>query len=92
LILRVVTRVLFAASIVVACWNTAAQAATIEHYSVGDNGAGNGNFQSIFEGASADGTKVFFRTDEALTSADTDTFPDIYERVLVPAGSCGCYG
>ena len=29
---------------------------------------------SVFKGASADGTRVFFETEESLVSTDTDTF------------------
>ena len=35
---------------------------------------------SFFGGASSDGSKVFFYTDEQLVSADTDASYDIYER------------
>ena len=34
---------------------------------------GNGTFHAGFAGASADGTRVFFETEESLVSADTDT-------------------
>src|SRR3954447_6425631 len=33
-----------------------------------------------FKGASADGSRVFFSTDEPLVSEDGDTSPDVYER------------
>ena len=33
-----------------------------------------------FEGASSDGSKVFFYTDEQLVSGDTDSVLDVYER------------
>jgi hypothetical protein len=36
---------------------------------------------AFFDGASADGTHVVFQTSGALVSADTDTQPDLYERV-----------
>ena len=42
---------------------------------------GNGNIPASFAGASADGTRVFFRTSEQLVSGDTDGFYyDIYQR------------
>jgi hypothetical protein len=41
---------------------------------------GNGDFPAAFDGASADGTRVFFHTEEQLVSGDTDTREDIYER------------
>jgi hypothetical protein len=50
-----------------------------DHLSVGEIN-GNGAFQVSFTGASADGSRVFFRTGEPLVSADTDGFSDIYER------------
>ena len=39
---------------------------------------GNGAYDAIFRGVSADGKRVFFRTAEALVSADTDLTPDVY--------------
>ena len=47
--------------------------------SIGSSG-GNGAFPAFFDGASADGTRVFFDTDERLESGDTDSVQDIYER------------
>ena len=41
---------------------------------------GNGNFPAPFQGASADGSKVFFFTAEPLVATDLDTEFDIYER------------
>ena len=41
---------------------------------------GNGAVSSQFRGASADGTRIFFQSSEALVTADTDTRMDIYER------------
>jgi Tol biopolymer transport system component len=41
---------------------------------------GNGAFDAAFEGASADGTRVFFVTNEKLVSADTDASQEVYER------------
>ncbi len=45
-------------------------------------GAINGNlaFEVCFFGASSDGLKVFFVTDEPLVSGDTDGYFDLYER------------
>jgi hypothetical protein len=40
--------------------------------------ATNAASQAFFDGNSRDGTVVFFETDEALTSADTDTSVDLY--------------
>jgi hypothetical protein len=60
---------------------------------------GNGNAAASFLGASADGNRVFFSTDEQLTSADTDGSFDIYERTLNPGSTAlvsrpalGCAG
>ena len=41
---------------------------------------GNGAFEAIFAGASSDGSKVFFTTDEPLVIGDTDSSGDVYER------------
>jgi hypothetical protein len=41
---------------------------------------GNGPFFVAFGGVSADGTRVFFETDEKLVAGDTDTFYDVYQR------------
>ncbi len=41
---------------------------------------GNGAFAAFFAGASSDGSKVFFDTDEQLVSGDTDSSIDVYER------------
>jgi hypothetical protein len=41
---------------------------------------GNGAFDAFFNGASADGTRIFFETDEPLVTADTDAASDLYER------------
>ncbi len=42
---------------------------------------GNGAFFAGFLGASQDGTRVFFETDEQLVTGDTDAEFDIYERL-----------
>jgi hypothetical protein len=44
---------------------------------------GNGAFPAQFVGASSDGSKVYFTTDERLVSADTDALTDIYESAWV---------
>jgi hypothetical protein len=46
--------------------------------STGPSG-GNGPFDAFFSAASGDGARVFFETAEQL-SADSDTYPDVYER------------
>jgi hypothetical protein len=48
---------------------------------------GNANAAASFLGASVDGNRVFFSTDEQLTSDDTDASFDIYERTLSPAAT-----
>jgi hypothetical protein len=47
--------------------------------SIGSSG-GNGALPAFFDGASADGTRIFFDTDERLESADADSVQDVYER------------
>ena len=55
---------------------------TTTHLSIGPAG-GNGNidfdYDAFFAGTSADGSKAWIRTDEALTFDDTDTFDDVYQ-------------
>ena len=58
---------------------------------------GNGAFFVAFGGVSADGTRVFFETDEQLVAGDTDVFYDVYERAggtttLISTGSAGGNG
>jgi hypothetical protein len=60
----------------------------------GGNGPANDAF---FDAISADGTRVFFDTDESLVSTDTDSGFDVYERsgsttALVSVGSAGQNG
>lgn len=43
---------------------------------------GNGAFDAFFDGASLDGTRVFFETAESLLASDTDAQIDVYERWL----------
>ena len=56
---------------------------TTTHLSIGPAG-GNGNeefdYEAAFDGASADGTKVWLHTDETLTADDTDAANDVYQR------------
>lgn len=52
---------------------------TTNWLSTGPSG-GNGAFDAFFDGASADGTRVFFDTTEALDPGDTDSSTDVYER------------
>jgi hypothetical protein len=64
--------------------------------STGPDG-GNGDFWVFFSGASADGTRVYFETQERLVSTDTDDRTDVYERaggqtVLVSTGPDGGNG
>jgi hypothetical protein len=61
--------------------------------STGSSG-GNGAVASAFEDSSADGSKVFFSTEESLVAADTDSVEDIYQRsggatTLVSTGPSG---
>ena len=44
------------------------------------SGGGNGSFHVSFRGNSADGSRVFFRTEEQLSPSDTDDEGDIYQR------------
>jgi hypothetical protein len=39
---------------------------------------GSGDFFAFFAGASSDGSRVFFETDERLVAGDTDTSQDVY--------------
>ena len=56
-----------------------AEHSLLERLSTGPLG-GNGNFNSYFRGASADGGRVYFVTAEQLVAADTDGGASIYER------------
>ena len=42
---------------------------------------GNANVDTLFQGASSDGSRVVLRTSESLVAADTDGMGDLYERV-----------
>jgi hypothetical protein len=64
--------------------------------STGPSG-GNGPSDVFFDGVSADGSRVFFDTDESLVPADTDAFIDVYQRsggvtTLVSTGPSGGNG
>ena len=64
--------------------------------SVGPNG-GNGAFNAAFSAVSQNGSRVFFRTSEALVASDTDTTQDLYERAsgvtsLISTGTTGAGG
>ncbi len=43
-------------------------------------GCGNSSAPAVFAGASADGSKAFFETNEGLVPADTDGANDVYQR------------
>jgi hypothetical protein len=58
---------------------------------------GNDAFDAFFGGASADGSKAFFSTEERLVSGDLDRAEDVYRRdietgvtVLVTVGAASC--
>jgi hypothetical protein len=60
---------------------------------------GNGGFVALWRGVSADGSRVFFETNEPLTTSDTDSYRDAYQRSngvttqlsLGPNGGNGAY-
>ena len=57
---------------------------------------GTADTPASFAGASQDGSRVFFHTQESLTAGDTDTARDVYERsggntTLVSAGGNGAF-
>ena len=53
-----------------------------DRYSHVSQGAmnGNGAFEALFAGVSANGNRVFFLSDEQLVVSDTDSSGDVYER------------
>src|SRR4029453_14724584 len=58
---------------------------------------GNGAFEALLSGSSADGSRVFFRTAESLVSSDTDHAGDVYQRsggttTIVSTGPAGGNG
>ena len=76
--------------------SAAGEHSVLELVSTGPAG-GNGAADSEFGGASSDGARVFFDTDESLVSADTDTQIDVYERsggqtTLISTGPAGGNG
>lgn len=71
---------ILAASLALTAFAPAAGANSLEQISVGPNGTGNTNIWAQYEASSADGSRVFFNTPEALTPDDTDQNTDIYER------------
>jgi hypothetical protein len=74
-------RGILVAALVLAWLAPPARGASLELLSVGPNGAGNTGDFSVFDAASADGTRVFFETNEDLTPDDTDgPAADVYER------------
>jgi hypothetical protein len=52
---------------------------TTAQVSLGPAG-GNGSFDAFFDAASTDAARVFFETQESLTSEDTDAYVDVYQR------------
>jgi hypothetical protein len=58
---------------------------------------GNADFPAVFAGISADGSRVFFETEEKLTAGDSDSSYDVYRRlsgntVLISTGPTGGNG
>jgi hypothetical protein len=41
----------------------------------------------LFDGMTADGSRVFFTSSQTLDGSDTDTAPDVYEAAVAPGGS-----
>ena len=77
---KIGARGILGASLVLVAVAPAAYAASLEQISVGVNGAGNGARFAQYRGSSADGTRVIFDTNEALTADDLDGQIDIFER------------
>ena len=50
----------------------------VDHHGAG---GGNGDFEAVYRGSSADGARVFFTTEEQLVTSDTDSAGDVYQRV-----------
>ena len=71
--------------------------ASRRHFDLGRSLWAERRFESSYRGTSADGSRVFFATDEQLEPDDTDTKADLYERAggittLVSIGSAGGNG
>ena len=84
------------AAFVLAAAGAGANHSAKEHISVGPTG-GNGAADVFFDASSADGSRVFFDTDEQLVAGDTDINFDLYERrgattTLLSTGSTGGNG
>ena len=73
----VATALATAVGMLLACTGAWASHNSIELLSTGPTG-GNGALSGTFRGSSADGTRVFFQTNESLVSGDTDTRTDVY--------------
>ena len=76
--------------------SAAGEHSLLELVSTGPAG-GNGAADAEFGGASSDGSRVFFHTNESLVSADTDAQLDVYERsgaqtTLISTGPAGGNG
>ena len=56
-----------------------AETRTTSLVSIGPDG-GNGPFEAEYAGASEDGSRVFFETEDSLLAADSDEVTDVYER------------
>jgi hypothetical protein len=54
-------------------------AGTTKQVSIGPTG-GNGTFEAFFKAVSQDGSRVSFETSEQLTTSDTDSYRDVYQR------------
>lgn len=75
-----------------------ASGGTVTQISLGPSG-GNGGQIPIFQGATPDGSHVYFQTTEQLTATDTDAYLDVYDRSggtttevsLGPNGGNGSY-
>ena len=76
---RLVCLALAAVVFSIPCSSASGNHSVTDLLSIGPDG-GNANVPATYQGASEDGTHVFFRTDESLVSADTDFSFDIYQR------------
>src|SRR6185295_15321754 len=90
---RFLVAVLVSGTLIVPGSASASESRSLDNVSTG----GNGVPAASYRGQSADGTRVFFTTTEALVSADTDASSDIYERsagttTLISTGPTGGNG